>query len=206
MLEDFINWVQENPVELSGTILSFIYLYFSVQRKVLMWFFGIVSSALYVHVYFSENLYADMSLYVYYLIVSLYGWYFWLYGNDSSSSEPVKITTVGKNLFFKLTGAFFIIYGILLFALLFLPDKIGLSPSSLPYLDAFTSAASVVATWMLARKMLEQWLLWIFVDIVSLGMYLSKGMNITAFLFLVYALVAVWGYMEWEKEYKNYSA
>jgi len=75
--------------------------------------------------------------------------------------------------------------------------------SPIPFWDAFTTSLSIFATWMLARKKIEQWLIWIFVDLVSVGLYLYRGLYPTVFLFLVYAVMAVIGYYEWRKDEKE---
>ena len=98
-----------------------------------------------------------------------------------------------------LLGVTFAIYWILVALLTFLPRWLEIPSSQMIYWDAFTTAGSIVATWMLARKMLEHWLLWIVIDLVSLGMYLYKELYLTAFLFLVYTVMAVVGFREWKK-------
>ena len=92
------------------------------------------------------------------------------------------------------------IYVILVYLLKKLPGLLNVEVSELLYWDAFTTAASIVATWMLARKIIHHWLIWIVVDSVSLGLYVYKGMYPTVVLFLVYTLMAYKGYMEWKKE------
>ena len=109
----------------------------------------------------------------------------------------VSTTTQKQWTFLILAGT--VIYFFILALLLNVPQWLRITQSSMPYLDAFTTAASIIATWMLARKMLEQWLIWIVVDLVSMGMYVYKGLYFYAFLFLVYATGAVVGYYEWRK-------
>jgi nicotinamide mononucleotide transporter len=93
------------------------------------------------------------------------------------------------------------VYGVFLAALLVLPVWLGMPSAAMPLLDALTTALGVVATWMLARRYLEQWLIWVFVDLLSAGMYFYKGLYPTAILFLVYTAMALVGYVAWKKEF-----
>ena len=94
------------------------------------------------------------------------------------------------------------IYVVILLLLLFLPEQLGIQSSSLPYLDALTTSAAIVATWMLAKKYLENWIVWIVVDFISMWMYVYKELNITAFLFAGYTIAAIIGYRVWLKSEK----
>jgi nicotinamide mononucleotide transporter len=185
-------------MEIAGTLSSLIYLFYSIREKIWCWPWGIAASVISILVFFMANLYADMGLQFYYLFVSIYGWYFWLHGRNNGRGEAVVSTTTQKQwTFLILAGT--VIYFFILALLLNVPQWLRITQSSMPYLDAFTTAASIIATWMLARKMLEQWLIWIVVDLVSMGMYVYKGLYFYAFLFLVYAIGAVVGYYEWRK-------
>lgn len=192
-----LKWLTGNYVEILGVITSIVYLYFSVRQIIWLWPFGILSSALFILIFFSSKFYADMGLQVYYLGVSIYGWYYWTRNPESSGSQsrPVTHLTV-------LTGAssaviaMFLLLGIS-FVLRHYTD------SDIPWGDAFTTALSIVATWMLARKILEHWLVWIVVDSVAAGLYLYKGLIPTAFLYVVYAVIAVAGYAQWKKSMES---
>ena len=185
-------------MEIAGTLSSLIYLYYSIREKIWCWPWGIAASAISILVFFMASLYADMGLQFYYLFVSIYGWYFWLHGRNNGSGEAVISTTTQKQWMF-LIPAGIVTYFMILALLLNVPQWLQIAQSSMPYLDAFTTAASIIATWMLARKMIEQWLIWIVVDLVSMGMYVYKGLYFYAFLFLVYTIGAVIGYYEWRK-------
>jgi nicotinamide mononucleotide transporter len=189
--------------EVLGVLFAFIYLWFSIRQNIWLWPFGLLTSFFYILVFFRSRLYADMGLQVYYLAVSIYGWYHWLYGGRSGERDtlPVSRTTLREGVI--LLGVAFAVYWILVGMLTYLPQWLGIPASQMIYWDAFTTAASIVATWMLARKMLEQWLVWIVVDLVSLGMYIYKGLFLTSFLFGVYTVMAVVGYREWKKGMMN---
>jgi nicotinamide mononucleotide transporter len=196
MIDSILAWIAGNKIELLGTILGILYIFFSIKQNILTWPTGLITSALYVFVFFNSKLYADMGLQVYYVIISIYGWYFWLHGKKNKETNHVPIQRVSKQLWLKLSVISVLIYFIILLLLNF-------TDSDIAHLDALTTAISIVATWMLARKYLEHWLIWIFVDLFSSGMYMYKNLWPTVILFLVYTVMAYVGYNEWKKDYKT---
>lgn len=196
MLQQILDWVSNNYIELSATFFGLLYILLSIKQSIWCWPAGLITSALYVYVFFISKFYADMSLQVYYVVVSIYGWYHWQYGSKSKKADDLKITTLKPNLAIVLTlitAALFVLIAYIL---------INFTDSTIPYWDAFTTAASFVATWMLARKIIEHWLIWIVVDAISMGLYAYKELYPTVILFAVYTILAVLGYFEWKKKIK----
>jgi nicotinamide mononucleotide transporter len=191
-MEVVFTYLQANWIELLGSVLSIIYLYLSIKQKASLWIFGFLCSALYVVVFFQSKFYADMSLQFYYLGVSVFGWISWKAGKPENRKElPVKRTT-------PLSGAIILIIALVLYFLYyFILSEYTDSP--LPKADSFTTALSIVATWMLARKMIEHWWLWIIVDSVSAGLYFYRALYPTAILFVIYTIMAIIGYLQWKK-------
>jgi nicotinamide mononucleotide transporter len=191
-MEVVIAYLQANWIELAGSVLSIIYLYLSIKQRVSLWIFGFLCSLLYAIVFFQSKFYADMSLQFYYLGVSAFGWISWKAGKPENRKElPVKRTT-------PLSGAIILVIALVLYFLYyFILSEYTDSP--LPKADAFTTALSIVATWMLARKMIEHWWLWIIVDSVSAGLYFYKALYPTAILFVIYTVMAIIGYRQWKK-------
>lgn len=193
-----LNWLEAN-VELIGAITGLLYLFFSIKQKIWLWPLGIITSAFYVYVFYQSNLYADMSLNVYYVVISFYGWYHWLFGNKSKKRDDLSISTL------KLQGWLLTIISIIVlwiiwgYVLITVPEILGIPPSDLPYWDSFTTSASIVATYLLARKKIEQWILWVVIDAISAGLYLYKQLYPTLILFIIYTILAVVGYYEWKK-------
>ena len=195
----FINWLSQHYIEVLGAVTGLVYLYFSVNKIIWLWPFGILTSVLYTWVFYHSRLYADMSLQVYYFFISIYGWYFWLKGGNQSrdsDQQEAPVIGIGKRLFVSLL----VIIAVLTVVSGYILENY--ANSSLPYWDAFTTSASIVATWMLARKMIENWLFWIVIDSVSMLMYIYKGLYPTAVLFLVYSIIAIFGYLNWKKDWK----
>lgn len=194
-MELIIRWLSGNYVELLGAVLGIVYIFFSIRQSILTWPVGLLSSVLYVWVFFTSKLYADMGLQLYYVFISIYGWYKWLHGSQPNKQEELKISRLSPKLAFSL-----LVVNSLLFLLIwFILDNYTDSP--VPLADAFATSLSIVATWMLARKILEQWLVWIFVDAFSVGLFWYKDLMATVVLFVVYTVMAVAGYVEWKKEY-----
>lgn len=198
MIDTFSEWFLLNKIEVLGAILGLFYIVFSIRQNILTWPTGLLTSALYVVVFFRSGFYADMGLQLYYVFISIYGWYFWLKGNTKESAETgvLQVRRTSKKLGLNLTLMFFLLYAVILFILLNFTD------STVPYMDTLTTALSIVATWMLAKKYIEHWLIWIFVDLVSTGLYVYKSLWPTVILFLVYTFMAVGGYREWRKDLK----
>lgn len=193
-MDKVLNYIQVNWVEITGSILSLIYLYLSIRQKVSLWFFGFLASALYVVVFFDSKLYADMSLQLYYLVVSVYGWINWKRGKEEKEL-PATVTT--RKMWLKLALAAVAIYFVYYFVLLHFTD------STIPKSDSLVGALSVIATWMLARKLIENWLMWIVADALCVGLYIYKGLYPTVILFVIYTVMAVVGYIQWRKTIEN---
>jgi len=196
MSETITSWLVANWVEVTGTVLGLIYIFLSIKQNIFTWPVGLLASALYVYVFFVAKFYADMALQVYYVVVSLYGWYFWLKGSPKEGSQ-LEVTQTPQKLWIWLVGASVLFFVLIEFVLQNYTD------SPVPMGDALTTALSLVATWMLARKYLEHWLIWIFVDFFSAVLYAIKGLWPTVVLFLVYTVMAFVGYLKWRNELKT---
>ncbi len=183
-------------LEIAGTLVGLLYLYFEYKASIWLWATSIVMPAIYIFVYWDSGFYADMGINVYYLIASIYGWIKWL-GKRNGESLPLPISHVPRKRIVPLTAVttacFFAIAAIL----------INFTDSSVPWGDSFTTALSIAGLWMLVQKWLEQWLVWIIVDAVSAALYFYKGLDPTAWLYLLYTVVAVAGYFKWKKMMHN---
>jgi nicotinamide mononucleotide transporter len=196
-MEQLIKWLSGNYIELLGAILGFAYIFFSIRQSILTWPVGLLTSLLYVWVFLVSKLYADMGLQMYYVAISIYGWYVWLRGNQANHSEPIKVSRLSLKLGFKLAIISLIIFFLIWYILVNYTD------SNVPVADSLATALSIVATWMLARKILEHWLVWIFVDAFSIGLFWYKELYPTVILFGVYTVMAYIGFIEWKKEFRK---
>ena len=193
MVEMFYSWFSANYIELLGTILGLLYIFFSIKQHIFTWPTGLLTSALYVYVFFQSKLYADMGLQMYYVLISVYGWYFWLKGGSNNGKQEAPVVRAPKKLYAILALASVVIYVAIYLILSNFTD------SPVPHMDSLTTSLSIIATWMLARKMIEHWLIWIFVDAFSIGLYIYKDLWSTTVLFAVYTVMAYIGYRQWIK-------
>lgn len=199
-MNSFLDWTFSNMVELSGTVFGLIYVLLSIRQSIYTWPAGIITSLLYCWIFLEAKFYAGMGLQVYYVIISTYGWWNWSHGGQSGSGEEMlRVSYTTRDLWIKL----FVLNLFLTLLMYYLLSRYTDSP--IPFGDAFTTSLSIIATWMLARKKIEQWLIWIFIDLVSVGLYMYRGLYPTVFLFIVYAVMAVIGFYEWRKEPKKVS-
>lgn len=188
-----ISWLAKHYVEVLGSVAGIVYLFFSIRQKIWLWLVGLISCFLYIFVFYNAKFYAGMALQVYYVFISMYGWYYWKKGSNSTEKrlKTVIASPLEWIIFIAATAILTLIIGTGL-------DKFTDSP--LPFWDAFTTSGSIVATFMLARKYLENWIFWIVIDIVSLGIYLYRSLYPTVVLFAVYTGMAFIGYIKWKKD------
>lgn len=196
-MELVIKWLSENYIELLGAILGIAYIFFSIRQSILTWPVGLLTSLLYVWVFFVSKLYADMGLQMYYVAISIYGWYEWLFGNQTNHAESIKVSRINFRM-----GVILSVISVLLFFVIWFILK-NYTDSPVPMADSLATALSIVATWMLARKILEHWLIWIFVDAFSIGLFWYKDLMPTVVLFVVYTVMAYIGYREWRQEFEK---
>ncbi|HZJ73445.1 MAG TPA: nicotinamide riboside transporter PnuC [Perlabentimonas sp.] len=188
-----LSWLQGHYIEVIGAVTGVIYLFLEIKQKIWLWPFGFITSAFYVYIFFTSKFYADMSLQFYYLGVSLYGWWNWHYGGNRESSNSLPVTRIKPKLTLKLSLFTLTVFAILVFVLKEFTD------SPVPIGDAFTTALSITATWMLAKKLLEMWWLWVVANLVSLILYIYKGLYPTSILFLFNFTMSIVGYVQWKK-------
>jgi len=188
-----LEWLGAHYLEILGTFTGFVYVFLSIRQNILLWPVGLLSSIFQLIVFFESKIYADMSLQAYYVIISVYGWYHWKYGKKKNQKKlPVlKMKTNHWVVFiFSSMTLFFIIRYFL----------IHLTDSDVANIDAFTSALSITGTFLLARKYIENWFIWIIVDIVSAGLYIYKGHYFFMFLYSFLALMSIIGYKKKKKK------
>lgn len=189
---EIYQWIIDHYIEVCGTLTGFLYLGFSIRQHFLTWPVGLLNALFYVVVFFTSKIYADMALQFYYVAISIYGWWCWLHG--SATGHSLEVTRTAHSLWLKLMLASILLFIVISFVLVRYTD------SPVPYWDALTTALSIVATWMLAQKKIEHWLLWVLVDAISIGLFIVKELYPTTLLFLVYTILAIYGYFEWRKE------
>lgn len=193
---NMLNWVgPKNILEALGVIAGVLCVYFAAKNNIWSWPIGLISVAIYIVVFWEAKLYADMGLQFYFMITNFYGWYFW--SRKSVSVPKVKVGRITKKEI-QLSVVAIVVFTIVLGFLL----KYG-TDASFPYIDSFCTACSLVAQVFLARKVLENWLIWIFVDLIYVGVYVVKGLDLTAAMYALFIYIALIGYLDWRKEFKQ---
>lgn len=193
----------EQYIEILGTIVGIIYLWQEYHASINLWLTSIIMPTIYLYVYYSAGLYADFGINIYYLVIALYGWLAWRYNfsltEKTESEKELYISHIKRSYIPRLAVLFLALWLIIARLLMEFTD------STVPISDAFTTSLSIVGMYMLARKYVEQWFIWMIVDIASSALYLYKGLYFTAVLYFVYAIIAIFGYRKWKKmiSYEN---
>jgi nicotinamide mononucleotide transporter len=212
------DWMTNNYIEIFGAVAGILYVFLEIRQTIWLWPVGIITSAVYIWVFFTGKLYADMSLQGYYLVISTLGWYWWAHGSDLPAESffgrrnEVKVAAKaghraqGKGekgelrvtrLKFR-TGVVLSIVFAMLFAFMWLVLT-RLTDSPVPVRDSFITSLSIIATWMLARKIYEHWYLWIVVNTTASVLFLTRGLYPTVVLYIVYGIMSFAGLKAWRK-------
>lgn len=184
-------------VEILGTIVGIIYLYYEYRASKYLWIAGIIMPAISLFVYWRAGLYADFGINVYYLLVAIYGWIAWQYRrteNNRLQKEEKPIIVTPRKAWLPLFTIFVILFVVIGYILDNCTD------STVPWWDSYTTALSIVGMLMLARKWIEQWFVWIAVDVVCSFLYIYKDIYFYSALYAAYSVIAVFGYFEWKKK------
>lgn len=181
-------------LQLVGIALGLLYLWLEYKADIRLWVVGLIMPCVHGALYFKAGLYADCSMQVYYILAGLYGWLVWKNAPRKSKSEELPIRHTPLGWLPTLIGVYAVAHLALYLLLVHFTD------STVPFWDALTTALSMVAMWLLSRKVVEQWILWGVVDLITVGLYLYKGIPFTAGLYALYTVLAVAGYLRWKKE------
>ena len=168
--------------------------FLSARENIWSWPTAIVNVSLYTFIFFHSGLYSDMGLQVVYLGLSIYGWYQWLRGGENRTT--LKVSRASSRTWLIGTGLAVIVWLALARYTSTLPGV------SLPYLDSGLTALSLLAQWMMTRKIMENWVLWIIADIIYVPMYISKELYVTAGLYAVFLVLAIMGFVQWRRSYR----
>lgn len=178
-------------IEFFALIFGIVAVYFNTKEIVWGWPTGIIGVVLSGIVFYDARLYSDLALHVVYFILGFYGWYQWLYGGNNQSVRQVSILTYMSLIWLVLLGA----VGTVAIGYFF--DNF--TDADLAYWDAFTTSYSLVGQYMLAKKKLENWILWLVVDAFAAGIYFYKELYMLALLYFLYLGLATYGFINWRK-------
>jgi nicotinamide mononucleotide transporter len=196
---DFLSGNIIQILEIIGTILGLIYLYYEYRASSSLWIVNIVMSAIYVIIYFSEGIYALGCMSIYNILAAIYGILVWKYSKTSDQKE-LPITSIPKKVLLNSSIVMIVLSAVLVYVLHKISDSGDLLYNTL---DGIASSATIISLYWLAKKYKEQWFGWIFVNFISVVLYLITGLYFTAVLYTLYIIVAVAGYKEWTKLMNN---
>ena len=195
-----MNWIFENLfllLEILAVLFGIVYIICAAQNKLIAWPIGIIGSLISIYIFWIyANLYAEAILYSYYVFAGFYGWFQWSkIQHDSSNKGIIKIDLI-IHFYVVIIGT------ILSLGLYYLLTKLT-KDAARPLIDSFTTIFSFIATYMTAKKWIENWIYWILINIVSVYLYFSRGLEIYALLMLINAVIAAIAYYKWKKIIAN---
>lgn len=184
--------------EATAVLLGIAYLLLAMRESLYCWYAAFVSTAIFLVLFWDVGLLMESALQVYYLTMAVYGWWHWQQSRTGQQALAIcswrprqHLLAIGSVLLVSaLSGALLQRY----------------SSAALPYLDSFTTWGSILTTWMVARKILENWLYWLVIDSVSIYLYLDRALYLTALLFVLYLVIVVFGYFQWLRHYRTQSS
>ena len=196
LLNTVVNQLLGNSLlELTAVVFAIAYLVLAVRENILCWIAAGISTVIFLIIFWDVKLYMESGLQVYYLAMAVFGWYQWRRTDGASQSLRVSMWSLRQHL-----------QAVALIALLTLASGYLLNSGTdaqLPYLDSFTTWASVVTTFMVARKVLENWIYWLIIDSVSIYLYIDRELYFTAMLFAVYIVIIFFGWASWSRSYRH---
>ena len=187
--------LQNSLLELAAVIFAVAYLVLAVRENSLCWYAAGISTLIFLFIFWDVKLYMESGLQIYYLAMAFYGWYQWRGANRETANLRVS----------KWRAKQHVIALALIATLTFISGSLLNSgtDANLPYLDSFTTWASVVTTFMVARKILENWFYWLVIDSVSIYLYLDRELYFTSLLFAIYIVIIFFGWFAWKRSYRQ---
>ena len=180
-------------IEALAVLFGLLCVWFCIRQNIWCWPTGLIQVTLYIYIFYEVKLYSDLILQVVYVALQLYGWHHWLHGGQNRSALPLsRLESRQLSLWVILTIAGTGGWGW---------GMATYTDASVPYWDAFTTVASLVAQWLMTRKKVESWVFWIAVDIVAIGVYAYKSLLLTSGLYMVFLIMATAGLLSWRKDF-----
>jgi nicotinamide mononucleotide transporter len=180
-------------IELGGVLFSIAYLLLAAKENFWCWPAAIISNLIYLWVFFSAKLYPESGLQIFYLFFSVKGWMLWKKNNPSETLSISRMSLQQHGLLIGM-GTVFSVLGAYLFQ--------QYTDAALPWLDTPIAVFSVLTTWLVVQKKIENWWYWVLIDSAAIYLYIQRELFLTALLFAIYVILAVWGYFEWKKKMK----
>lgn len=185
------NYLLNHGLEIIAVMAGLLNVYLAARASLWNWFFGIITVSLYAIIFFHSKLYADMSLQFIFLALQFYGWYQWLHGGNHHAALEVR--KADNKIYLTALIATLTLYTVIAYVLKNYTDSTTIA------IDSFTTALSLVAQWMMSKKWIENWWLWMLVDVISIRMYLIKHLYFTTGLYALFFIICMLGYFTWRR-------
>jgi nicotinamide mononucleotide transporter len=185
-----------SPLEAAGVLFSVLYLVLAIRESLWCWPAAFLSSLLTIVVMFGARLYSEAALNLFYAAMAVYGWYHWRYGGRGQGARKLPISVWPLKTHVLAIGGSVALAGVVGWLMS------RYTAAAFPYLDAFVTVSSVVTTYMVARKILENWLYWLVVDSLSLYLYWHRDLNLYVGLFALYLVLVVLGLVRWHRDWR----
>jgi nicotinamide mononucleotide transporter len=194
-------------VEILGTLFGLWSVILAARGKVSNYPIGLINIIFFFAVFYQVQLYSDVFLQVYFFIISIYGWWKWLHpkADESKGKNELRITAFSLKtdiIILTIIFAGVAVFGTLMKNLHLLLPVVFQYPAAFPYYDSFVAVASVVAMYLLARKKLENWAIWIAIDAFCIVLYYLKGIKLMSLEYLIFLIIATFGFIRWRREYR----
>ncbi len=183
-------------LEIIAVFFGFLSVWFSKNNNILVFPTGMINTSIFVYLLLKWSLLGDMIINAYYFIMSIYGWYFWLKGTNNTVSPISKVSNtdirivvllfISSSIFVSLVYTFF--------------DK---WETIVSYIDILTTAIFFAAMWLMAKRKVESWIFWIVGNIISVPLYLHKGLAFTSIQYFIFTVIAIAGYIKWKELYNK---
>jgi len=187
-------WLSTSVWEIVAVLFAIAYLLLAIKESIWCWPAALVSTLIYVFLFFDVNLYMESALQIFYIIMAIYGWILWRHHKDRNKDLHISVWSFPKHLL-----AISLIVILVLCSGFLLQQN---TDAAFPWLDSFTTWGAVITTWMVAKKILENWIYWIIIDSVGIYLFVQKELYLTALLFIIYVILCFLGYYQWNKTYQ----
>jgi len=199
--ETFWEGVMNTPLlEWLAVFCGVAYVILAAMRSMLCWLFALISSGIYIYIFFTVGLYLESSLQLFYVVMAVVGFFSWRSAGDPNTAHNVPI----KTWHFSAHFINIVVSGVVALTLGLIFDVF--TDQKSPYMDAFTTVYSLAATFMVTQRVLENWIYWIVIDLVSIVLYSSRGLFLSSVLYLLFTILAVVGFISWYRQLKVQTA
>lgn len=181
-----------NPIEITAAIFGFICVYLTTRQSIYCWPAGLIQVSLYIIVFYEAKLYSDVILHIIYVILQVYGWYYWLHGHHHHQAVVTRLSLSMLVIWIVIGLITATIWGTVMHTY---------TDAALPYPDAFIITMSLIGQWLMAKKKIENWYFWIAVDVVAVAVYAVKELYVTSVLYFTFLIICLYGLREWHRSF-----